>query len=715
MSAAALSEPATVDSDGAVDALFAPRSVAIVGATDGVDYGGRALTAALRAGDRVRVYPVSRRYEELQGVRCYPSVAALPEAPDLILVAVGAAGVLDVLEESHQKGARAAVVISAGFAERGEAAGLARQQELTAFARRTGMRIVGPNCLGVADVLHDIWTCALNITAPAGNVAVICQSGATAFATLVPRARDLNLGLRCLVSSGNEADLEIADFVDYFARDVETKVIAVFAESLKSPRRFLAAARRAAEYEKPIVLMKIGRSIEGSRAALTHTAALTGDDEVFDALFVQYGVTRVDDYDDLIEISRMFAGGRRAQRRAVTVGSHSGGVCSLVADTLGASGVALPPLSESAQIGLDEIQKGRGWVANPADLSGIGDSERFASALRFLTEEPDSDAVVFASQSSVERMSHVIAQRAQTHKEIFHLWTDSRSSPDLAPVLASDVPVFFGVSPLVRGLDAFFSYSQFQQRFAAGLVARTDLPARQAMPEWVHELGYSALCEHDSLRLVDEWAIRTPRRELVDSPDAAVGAAEQIGLPVVLKADGPGLLHKTDIGAVKLGISTAAEVRTAYDEVTDAARTGRSDDPMHGVLVCETIAGATEVIVGVRRDPSIGPILVFGLGGTSVEIYRDVVRRLCPITPTEARDMVTAVRGAPLLMGARGRRRADVDALVDLLVAVSERAAALDDQLVELDLNPVMVLPEGEGLVVVDALAVIGAQPAGRR
>jgi acetate---CoA ligase (ADP-forming) len=351
--------------------MLNPRSIAIVGATPRMQYGGRFLAAALKAKDRVRVYAVNPRYAEIVGEKSYPSVTDLPEVPDMVAIVVRYDQVLDVLQESHRKGAGSAIVISAGFAERGVDERRDLQGELGEFARASGMRISGPNCLGLANVKEDIWATSSSRGAEGltGPIGLVCQSGATAFGPFLVRAVENGIGFSYIISTGNEADLDFTDFARYLLDDSDTRVIAGFVEGFKRADKLLEVAKLAAERGKPIVLIKIGRSELGARAARSHTAALTGADARYDAIFAQYGVIRVQDYDELLEIAHLLAHTPKPQVPGIAVVSHSGGISSLTADMCGQAGLDLPPLGPEARDGVNGILKGFGWAANPADVT----------------------------------------------------------------------------------------------------------------------------------------------------------------------------------------------------------------------------------------------------------------------------------------------------------------------------------------------------------
>jgi acetate---CoA ligase (ADP-forming) len=741
--------------------MLNPRSIAIVGATPRMQYGGRFLAAALKAKDRVRVYAVNPRYDEIMGVRSYPSVTDLPEAPDLVGIVVPWDQVLDVLQESHRKGAGSAIVISAGFAERGVDDRRDLQRELGAFASTSGMRISGPNCLGLANVKRDIWATASSRGAEGltGPIGLVCQSGATAFGPFLVRAVENGIGFSYIISTGNEADLDFTDFARYLLDDPDTRVIAGFVEGFKQADKFLEVAKLAAERGKPIVLIKIGRSELGARAARSHTAALTGADARYDAIFAQYGVIRVQDYDELLEVSHLLAHTPKPGAPGLAVVSHSGGISSLTADMCGQAGLDLPPLGDAARDGINGILKGFGWAANPADVTGFANSESFPQIMEHMVNDPRMGTLVVASAGADAQAQQVISQRDRTDKGVVFLWTGSRDTKaGLSQLKEARIPIFYTPDKLARGLKSRLAYHTWRERRLADGFAAT--PTRTAPQDAAITkalgLGRPTLSESESKELLAAWGVTSARERRADSAEAAVEAAEQLGFPVALKLDSPDILHKTEAGVVRLNLRDAAQVRTAYTEILASAKaylsalplgggglgggdpTGGGGDragdnpsipsPMMGegqgggefaaanatvpqaritgVSVQEMVGEGVEVIIGVNCDPQLGPVLLFGSGGVMVEVYNDVALRRCPITRSEAQAMIAEIKGARLLTGFRGRPAADIEALADTLVRVSHLAMHLEGHLAELDINPLMVLPSGQGVKAVDALVV---------
>ena len=693
--------------------MLNPESVAIVGATPRMQYGGRFLNAMLQScQDRVRIYPVNPNYDEIMGVKAYPSVSDLPEGPDLVGIVVPYNRVLDVLKESHEKGARSAVIISAGFSERGEDDRSDLQAELSRFARESGLRCSGPNCLGLANVRDNIWASSSSrgsdgLTGPVG---LICQSGASAFGPFLTRAVEEGIGLSHIISTGNEADLDFCDFARYLLDDDGVKVIAGFIEGFKDARKFTEVAKLAAERGKPIVLIKIGRSDLGARAARSHTAALTGSDAVYDEIFAQYGVVRVQDYDELLEVSHLLANLPRPSQKGVAVVSHSGGISSLTADMCGQAGLDLPLLTDRARDGINGVLKGFGWAANPSDVTGFANSESFPEIMDFLISEPTVGNLVVASAGADAQAEQVIAQRDASDKGVAFLWTGTRGATAGLPRLKqAGIPVFYVPDKLAMGLKSLLDYHEWlEARNAGGFGDAPAMSGAQAAAlERVTALGRASLTEYEGKQLIAEWGIPVTREEVAGSAAEAAEAAQRIGYPVALKVNSPDILHKTEAGGIRLGLKDAAEVSSAFNEILEGARRYDPRATVEGVLVQEMVSGGVEVIAGINYDAQLGPVVLFGTGGVMVEVYNDVSVRHCPITRTEALEMVHQVKGAQLLQGFRGAPEADIDALAETLVRVSQMAVNLEGKLSELDINPLMVMPRGQGVKVADALAVL--------
>src|SRR5919109_502034 len=562
----------TADQLHSIHRMLNPASIAVVGATPRMQYGGRFLRAALQAGDRVRLYPVNPRYDEIMGLKSYPSLADVPESPDVVGIVVPYHQVMPTLEECARKQAGSAIVISAGFAERGDGGRRDLQRDIGAFARQSGVRITGPNCLGVANVKAGIWACAGSrlVMSGGGPIALVSQSGASAFGPFLTRAVDLGIGYSYIVTTGNEADLESSDFIRYLLDDPDTRVIACFIEGFKDGRKFMEVARLAAERGKPLVLIKIGRSPAGAKAATSHTAAMTGADAVHDAVFKQYGVIRVEDYDELLETSQFLAYSGPLTAEGVAIVSHSGGISSLTADKCGQMGLQLPDLTPAARDGLNEVLKGFGWAANPADVTTFANSEAFPQIMRYMVEGPEVGLLAIASAGGDSQAQQVIAMRDAMDKPLAFLWTGSLTATDgLNKLKAAKIPVFLSPDRLARGLRSKINAQRWRERILKGTeepLQPMSVGQREAL-QGLRGLGRKTLTEHEARRFLAHWQVTGVREERTTTVDEALAAAGQIGYPVVLKGESPDIPHKTEADVVRLNVQNDVELRRAYTEI----------------------------------------------------------------------------------------------------------------------------------------------------
>ncbi len=692
-----------------IHAMLNPKSLAIIGATPRQQYGGRMLKAVLRVQHQVNVYAVNPKYNEILGVKSYKSISDLPEAPDVVAVVVPYHQVLSTLKDAHAKGVKAGIVISAGFAERGMEDRALLQDEISQFSRESGLRISGPNCLGLANIKDDIWLTSSSHQSAGvhGKVGLICQSGATLFGPFLARAVDSGIGLSYLISTGNEADLDFSDFARYLLDDPNTSVIAGFVEGFKDARKFIEVAKIAAERGKPIVLIKIGRSELGQKAANSHTAALTGSDALYDAICRQYGVIRVSSYDDLLEVSQLMVQSTKPEQSGIAVVSHSGGICSLTADMCGQHQLDLPALTDHALTEINDVLKGFGWAANPADVTGMANSDSFPRILNAMIDEPLVGALVIASSGGDQQIEQICQLRQQSTKNMVYLWTGSRKdSPSLQRLKESGVPVFYSPDSMACGLKSMIDYYAWLEQYLVN--ATPVVPVLSEQQKCVllalKKLNRANLSEYESKQLIAAWHVNLTGNHLVSSVESAVKYAKVIGYPVVLKVDSPDIPHKTEAGIVALNLDTPNQVREAYARITENARLYAPNALLNGVILQEMVKDGIEVIVGIHYDAQIGPILLFGIGGIMVELYKDVVMRQCPINLSIAHEMISEIKGAQLLKGFRGMGASDIQALANVLVDISYLGLSLEGDIVELDINPLLVLADGKGVRALDAL-----------
>lgn len=687
-----------------LDRLFRPSSVAVIGASDAEGRPNTGITRQLLAwAERVgaRVHPVHPSRPAVFGVPCRPSVADLPEPVDLAVLLV--ADPLPVVEELAEAKVRFAVAFASGFAETGEE-GTRAQARLAAAARRSGLRLLGPNTnLNAFERFRD------DLDGPA--IALITQSGHQGRPVFA--LQELGIRLSHWAPTGNEADLETADFISYFAERPEVGAIAAYVEGLKDGRSFLLAADRAARRKVPVVAVKVGRTEAGARTAASHTGKLTGADDVVDAAMRQYGVIRVDGLDELQDTAALLARARPPRADGVVVYSISGGTGAHVADLAAGAGLRLPVLSEARQAELHQWIPEYLSVANPVDNGGhpVGD-ERGRKIIDALLDDPEVGVLVCPVTGPFPPLSDKLVRdlvdaAEHSDKLVCVVWgSPVGTEPAYREVLlgSSRVATFRTVGNCLTAVRAYLDHHRFVHAYRSPFDEAPRTPSPSFRKARMLMRPGQQLSEHAAKQLLRAYGIRVPREQLVTSAAAAVRAAGQVGYPVVMKASGAQIAHKTELGLVKIGLTSASQVRDAYRELTDIARyEGVSLD---GVLVCQMVERGVEMVVGVTHDELFGPTVTVGLGGVLVEVLRDAAVRVPPFGEDQARDMLSELRGRALLDGVRGRPPADLDALVEVVLRVQRMALELGDELAELDVNPLMVLPRGQGAVALDALAV---------
>ncbi|TPM98491.1 acetate--CoA ligase family protein [Mesorhizobium sp. B2-1-5] len=700
-----------------IHAMFNPASIAIVGATEKPGYGGRFLPNLVNTGSSARLYPVNPNRDQIFGVRSYPSVVDLPEAVDLACIVVSSEQVLPAFRQCIERGVKSALIISAGFAELATDQGRARQAELRQLARDSGIRVCGPNCLGLANVAGKSWTTPSTRIGPdmlAFNptIGLVSQSGATAYRPLLCTAEDKRIGFRYMVATGNEADLESSDFIQYMLRDPEISAVAAVVEGFKDGEKFVETADMAREAGKPLVLLKIGRTEAGARGASSHTASMTGSDDVQDALFRQKGVIRVDDYDELLETAAMFRMKIRPRGKRMGVISESGGMGSFMADKCAEEGLDVPVLSDGVRGQLLEIMGDRGSAANPADLTGFGTGPDFPRVLDILLSDGEQDLVLMSSVGGAMQADTIIEASKQARKPILFTWTgstqDARDLDALRRLQASDVPLFYLPAKAAKAARRLIAYHRTRELSIAEAgatrpAARRDLETvRAALAE-----AETGLDEYQSKQVLAAYGITGVAEQFCKNREDAAKAAEAIGYPVVLKIVSADISHKTEAGGVRLGIKDAEGLEQAYDAIMASAKSYAPKAIIPGVLVQRMRSGGIELIVGTSQDPQFGPVIMLGLGGILAEALKAATWRLCPVNRREAEEMIDEVRALPaLLAGFRGSQKFDRKALAEALVAVSELASDARDAIESLDINPLAVFGEGQGTTALDALVV---------
>jgi acetyl coenzyme A synthetase (ADP forming)-like protein len=714
------------DADGAVASLqpfFRPRAVAVVGAARAPGaIGARLLDAVVRGGFRGPVYPINPLASEVGGLRAYPSLRDVPGPVDLALIAVPRDAVLGVVENCAAVGVPAAVVISAGFAEVG-AEGAALQRRLATSVRRHGMRLIGPNCLGLltTDPAVRLNATFAAVCPPHGPVAMSSDSGALGLAILAAADR-LGLGVSSCVSVGNRADVSSNDLLEYWEEDADTGVILLYLESFGNPRRFARIARRVSR-RKPIVALKAGRGGAGRRAAGSHTAALAASDLAVDALFHQTGVIRAETLEELFDLVVALSSQPLPRGRRVGVLTNAGGPAILCADACEAAGLLVPELSAATQARLRGFLPLAAGVGNPVDMIASAGPEEFRRGVEVLLGSEEVDALI---------VIHVVANLADPEavaRAIGDGMTAARRDPRqvaACPVLACRMPEP-GTRQLRVGANEVLPCYAFPEaaartlgRVAAHAAWRTQPPGQIPTFADIRVTSARAVCRKALAQRGPGWLTVAETRAVLrafglpispggvaKTPDEAVGLARAFGFPVAVKLASHTLVHKTEIGGVHLGLGDEAAVRSAFEAIRARLERDGNLPALEGVLIQPMVADGTEVVIGVTQDPLFGPLIAFGLGGVHVEILGDVCFRVTPLTDRDAAEMVREVRSYRLFQGYRGHPPADVAALEHALLRVSRLVEEIPE-VGELDLNPIFALPPGQGCRIVDARIRVG-------
>jgi acyl-CoA synthetase (NDP forming) len=703
--------------------LFSPDSVAIVGASaDTHTLRGRTTQFLIEHGYPGRIYPVTRSQPEVFGLRSYATVAELPEAPDLAVVIVPAAYVVQTLEECGHKGVRAAVVISSGFAEeRGEAA-RARDEALRQVIERSGIVVCGPNSEGIVNplkplvatfspVFHDPEQSLFPLSGKSRAIAVSCQSGALTFAFL-SRGRPRQLRFTYQASAGNQTCLEAHDYIEWLIDAGGADVFLAYLEGIRDPGRFRAVADKAASAGKPLILAKVGRSEAGRRAAASHTGSLAHAGAVDDAIFRHHGIMRGEDLDHMLDIAAAFAFCKLPKGNRVAVITGSGGSAVWMSDILSAHALEQPVLEEELQQRLMALLPSYASAQNPVDGTAQAIHEvGYARLVEIVRESRRIDTILLigslANEATAKTRAEELAAVAGTTEQPILLCTYTTATEGaMAAFAEAGIPCYTSMPSCARAIRALVDYAAFQARLRQPKAAQATPPDVRDEVSRAFAAAGPVLTEAEAKALLARYGVGRPPEALVTSAEEAVAAAAGIGGPVALKVQSPDITHKTEAGAVALSLMGDAAVREAYKRVLAGAKGAHPDAAVHGVLVQAMAPPGREIILGITRDPTFGPMLMVGLGGIHVEVLRDVAFAPVPIDPDQALALLGELKGAALLDGVRGAAPADRAALAELIATLSRFAADHADLIEEIDLNPVIVHAQGQGLIVVDALIV---------
>jgi len=702
-----------------VSTFFSPGSIAIIGASANLGkLGGRPVAALLKKGYAGAIYPVNPRYEKVAGLPCYPSIADVPGDVDLAIIAVPIGETLDALKQCCRKKVRAAVVFTAGFAEVG-AEGRVLQQAISDLAARSGMRILGPNCLGLVSFHNGVMASFTDIAEldvdPAGSLGFVTQSGAYGEKTVLQAIQD-GVGFSCFISVGNEADLQMADFFSYLSGDGHTRLMGAYLEGTKDGPLLRAAADKALRAGKPVLIKKVGRTRAGIRAAASHTGSLAGNDRIYDAFFRQTGIIRIEELRDLTCFALAFQSGRTPRGNAVAILTDSGGPGVELADKCEECGLTVPELTGATRAMIEAALPFYGSARNPIDMTAavMTDQTLYGKCLRAIFAD-DRIHMVFAPGFF---MAYVAPELLDEMLEIYRssdkplvmcpVWADSspQARAMMDRVRQEGIPIIPEASDAARAMASLARYCQ--RREAILLSDRLNderavsLKGRETASSILQ--GSAAYTEYDAKKVLAAYGVPVTREGMATSEQEAVDLAERIGYPVVLKIQSPSIRHKTEVKGVMTGLHEEAEVRTAYRAVLANAAAFAPEAVVTGVLVQEYLSGGLEVIVGATKDPVFGPCIMFGLGGIFVEILKDVSFRIAPLSRRDAEEMLREVKGYALLEGVRGQPPSDIRSLVEVLLNVSLLIQDFGDRIEEIDINPLLVFPDG--IRAVDALIV---------
>ncbi|MDB5957177.1 acetate--CoA ligase family protein [Ramlibacter sp.] len=691
----------------AISRLLKPRSVAVIGASgDPAKTAGRPVAYLLKHAFAGAIYPVNPKLDRIAGLACYPDLASLPAVPDVGIVLLGAERAHLAVRELAARGAAAAIVLASGYSETGEE-GARRQAQLKEAAG--AMRILGPNTIGLVNLTDHIVLSASGALEmnrfPVGGIGVVSQSGGI-LGSLLSRAAARGIGLSKLISTSNEVDLELSDFVSALADDEATRVIALYVEAIRHPDKFRAAALKAARAGKPIVAFKIGRSEAGAQAAVSHTGAMAGADRMYDALFRQTGVIRAQSFGDLLDIPAALVGGRKLRGNRVAVLTSTGGAGTLVSDSLGVSGFATPPPDPATAAALRALQTGdhAALDRNPIDVTLAGlQPQLLRGAIEVLLASPTYDALAIIVGSSgvaqPELMADAIRQCLPLSDKPVVAYVSPHAPEATALLTERGVPAFAAAESCTAALAGMLHASRWQpQEQDAAVVASVA----------VDDLPCGSLDEAQAKQLFARFGVPCARERIVQTADEAQRAARELGGRVVLKILSREITHKSDVGGVAVNLA-AEEVGLRLSAMADAVAAKAHVRPER-FLVQEMVAGGTELILGMHRD-ALGTAILLGMGGVTAELFQDTTMRLLPpqggLSRADALSMAQELKTWPLLDGFRGRAKADVEALVSAIVAFSRMAAQLGDRLLEAEINPLFVLPAGQGVRAADGVAVL--------
>lgn len=692
-----------------ISKLLRPRAVAVVGASEKSGFGGDTCRNILEnQADTSHVYPVNPKKETVFGKKCYPTLADLPEEIDLVILCTSQKTIVDFLKQAKAKGAGAAVVYASGYSEVGTAEGKAFEKELVDAAKALDMVVMGPNCAGYINFGDDIFSFAFigDYKGKKGNIGFVSQSGQFC----IDMMKSAEMKYSFAISAGNSAMVQMEDYLNFLIDDSNTKVIALYLEGVKNPHKFEACLQKAMEKKKPVVILKAGRSPKGQATAASHTGSMAGSDKTYDAVFEKFGVIRADDMQDLRSTASLLATLRVLPKKpAFSAMCLSGGETAVSADTGFLHGIEYPDFSEVTLKKLNDMLPDFATPRNPLDMTAAlcYDADAFASGITTVMSDSSiemglvgltiSDKVTVSNDIMFEGIRRAFEQIPDKPLAVMSFMEAARNKELVERFQNAGIPVLpttkYGFRAL-QHLQDFISHDTIKRE------------ARLAIPE-AHSANTRALSEYESKKLLADNGVPVDLGYIAKTKAEVKEYAEKIGYPLVMKVESNDILHKSDVGGVMLNIKSLEQAEEAYDKILANAVQHAPNAKINGILMQKMLKAGTEMIIGLNSDPQFGPMLLVGMGGVFVEVFKDAALYPVPLNHDEALHMLQSLKSFKLLNGYRGNPPADIEALTDMMVKISDFAYRKKDTLKELDMNPLFVYPKGEGVAIADALAVM--------
>lgn len=692
-----------------ISKLLRPRAVAVVGASEKSGFGGDTCRNILEnQADTSHVYPVNPKKETVFGKKCYPTLADLPEEIDLVILCTSQKTIVDFLKQAKAKGAGAAVVYASGYSEVGTAEGKAFEKELVDAAKALDMVVMGPNCAGYINFGDDIFSFAFigDYKGKKGNIGFVSQSGQFC----IDMMKSAEMKYSFAISAGNSAMVQMEDYLNFLIDDSNTKVIALYLEGVKNPHKFEACLQKAMEKKKPVVILKAGRSPKGQATAASHTGSMAGSDKTYDAVFGKFGVIRADDMQDLRSTASLLATLRVLPRKpAFSAMCLSGGETAVSADTGFLHGIEYPDFSEATLKKLNDMLPDFATPRNPLDMTAAlcYDADAFASGITTVMSDPSiemglvgltiSDKVTVSNDIMFEGIRRAFEQIPDKPLAVMSFMEAARNKELVERFQNAGIPVLPTTKYGFRAL-------QHLQDFILHDTIKRE--ARLAIPE-AHSANTRALSEYESKKLLADNGVPVDLGYIAKTKAEVKEYAEKIGYPLVMKVESNDILHKSDVGGVMLNIKSLEQAEEAYDKILANAAQHAPNAKINGILMQKMLKAGTEMIIGLNSDPQFGPMLLVGMGGVFVEVFKDAALYPVPLNHDEALHMLQSLKSFKLLNVYRGNPPADIEALTDMMVKISDFAYRKKDTLKELDMNPLFVYPKGEGVAIADALAVM--------